>query len=414
MGATPTTRGKRILFLAHTLPYPLDAGAKIRAYYMLRHLASRHRVTLLSFVRPADKAESVAHLSRFCEAVHTVAVRRSFFRDLVALAVASAQGFPALIVRDRSPRYRKLVAEQLASGRFDAIHVDQIKTARHIIGLRGLPPRLIDKHNVYYEMIESVARTARSPLRRLLLRREARTMARYESRACRFFDEILAVTESDARRLNEMTGGERPVTVIPICLDPDETGAVERRAESRDLVCVGAMFYPPNVDGVLWFIREVFPLVRRRVPEAGLRVVGPRPARAILGAAARDKGIVVTGYAEDIAAQYAASAAAVVPIRAGSGMRVKILDAMARGIPVVSTRLGAEGISVADGENILLADSPEDFALAVVRVIRDRALGDRIAAGGRRLVEERYDWRKRYVEVDAVYERLFAAGERRK
>jgi glycosyltransferase involved in cell wall biosynthesis len=261
-------------------------------------------------------------------------------------------------------------------------------------------------------MIAQMSRLTRSPIRRRLLEREARAMVAYESATCRDFDELLAVTDSDAQRIGEMISQPQRVTPIPICVDPAETPMTPLAAEARDLLCVGAMFYPPNVDGVLWFLREVFPRVRSDAPEAKLRIVGPRPARAIRQAVAGGDRVFVTGYADDLGPQLAASAAMVVPLRAGSGMRVKIIDAMARGMPVVSTRLGAAGIEATDGEHILLADGAAEFAAAALKLLHDPALRGRLAENARRRIEERYDWRKRYGEVDAVYARLFARGGR--
>jgi glycosyltransferase involved in cell wall biosynthesis len=180
------------------------------------------------------------------------------------------------------------------------------------------------------------------------------------------------------------------------------------------------MFWPPNVDGVLWFAREVFPLVRQQVPEARFYVVGRNPPKAVRRlqssyqpsaishrpSAISHQLIVVTGYAEDPTLYFADSAVFIVPLRAGGGMRVKILDAWAKRIPIVSTTIGCEGIEVRDGENILIADTPQDFAQAVVAVIRDSDLAQRLAENGRRLVEEKYDWRVVYRDLDEVYEEV--------
>jgi len=406
-------KNKRILFVTQMFPYPLDSGAKVRAYYMLRHLAQHHHVTLVSLVRETDPKGAADHLAEFCEDVRSVVLRRSSLREVSSGLESFLTGHPALILRDRHPAFRTQLETLTRDSRFDAIHVDQIKTAQHVEGVGGLP-RLIDMHNVYCEMIAGMARLVRSPWRRRLLGREARLMARYESRVCGEFDEILAVTKTNARQLSKMIRWQRPVATLPICVDVAETAIMAPTAESCDLLCVGAMFYPPNVDGVLWFLREVLPLIRREAPDARLRIVGPRPDRAIVRAAAKDPLVSVAGHVEDLGPHWRAARVSVVPLRAGSGMRVKILDAMARGVPVVSTRLGAEGINATDGEDIFLADDAGEFARAVVRLHRDRELRAKLAQNARRLIETQYDWRRRYGEVDAIYERLFAAGGSKK
>ena len=172
--------------------------------------------------------------------------------------------------------------------------------------------------------------------------------------------------------------------------------------------------YPPNVDAALWLCGEVMPRIWREEPEARLRLVGARATRTVCRAAASDERIILEGYVEGLDPLYRDAAACLVPLRAGSGMRVKILDALAHGVPVVSTSLGAEGIQLENEQSILIADSADDFAAAAVRLIGDENLRLRIAENGRSIIEMQYDWRQRYHEFDAVYERLFAAGEARR
>jgi glycosyltransferase involved in cell wall biosynthesis len=180
------------------------------------------------------------------------------------------------------------------------------------------------------------------------------------------------------------------------------------------------MFWPPNADGILWFAKEILPLVRQQVPDARLYIVGKNPPKEVVRlqypegklptdhqpSAIGHQPIVVTGYVKDTTPYFANSAVFIVPLQAGGGMRVKILDAWARGIPVISTTIGCEGVEVRDGENILIADTPQDFAQAVVRAIRDEELARRLAANGRQWVEEKYDWRIVYPKLDEVYDKV--------
>jgi glycosyltransferase involved in cell wall biosynthesis len=163
------------------------------------------------------------------------------------------------------------------------------------------------------------------------------------------------------------------------------------------------MFYPPNVDGVYWFATEVFPLVRNRLPDVQFRIVGSRPPQRIRALATGDRGIVVMGYVPDLEPVLRESAVMVVPVHSGSGMRVKILEAFARGIPVVSTTIGVEGIEARAGEHLLVADDPESFATQVVRLASDREQAARLATAGRALAETRYDWRTALSGLDVVY-----------
>ncbi len=407
---SPSAR-PRILFVAQILPYPLDSGATVRAYYMLRHLAERYRVTLCALARKTDRADAVEHLKSFCESVYLAPIRRSLLQDVLALAVSLASQIPVLIARERSAEFHRVIRRVVAATRPDAIHVDQIKAAPHVEDLRAVP-RLIDMHNVYDEMLEGLARLAQSPLRRRLLQREARLMRRYETRICTEFDEVLAVTGANAGRLQAMTARKTPVTCIPICVDPSAVSVVPARPDACELLLLGPLAYPPNADAALWMIREIFPLIHRERPEVRIQIVGARPDYRLQRAASVEPAVSLTGYAEDLSPFWPRTAALAVPLRAGSGMRVKILDAMARGVPVISTRLGAEGIHARNGDEILLADHPAGFARAVIRLIGDFDLRQSLAQSARRLVEQQYDWRVRYREADAVYARLLSQGNR--
>jgi glycosyltransferase involved in cell wall biosynthesis len=215
----------------------------------------------------------------------------------------------------------------------------------------------------------------------------------------------LTVSDEDRAALHEAAGRPVEMTVIPITVDTDEVRMVEREAEPTHILHIGTMYWPPNIDAVNWFIREVYPLIRRRRPDVQFDVVGSRPPADLLALNDAGLGINVTGYVADPAPYQRQAAAMIVPLLAGGGMRVKILNALAEGIPIVSTTLGAEGIEVTPERDILLSDAPEDFAAQVVRLLDDPALGRDLVANGRRLAEERYDYRQACRPLDDVYAR---------
>jgi glycosyltransferase involved in cell wall biosynthesis len=391
-----------ILFLSQVLPYPLDAGPKVRMYYMLRYLAQRHDVTLVSFAR-GEKAEYVKHLRSFCRAVHTVTIRRSPARDAFFLLRSLLKNQPFLIERDHVPQMHTMIKDLLDNNHFDAIHADQLWMAQYVApGL--LIKKVLDQHNAVWTIVYRLWQNSHLGPYRLLMALEWRKLQRYEAKVCGQFDHVVTVTEEDKRALQSLDSSNKlNLSVIPICIDPDTVPRVKQNVNAKNIVCIGGMFYPPNVDGVLWFARQVFPLVRHEIPESHFWIVGARPDRRIVQLGREDASVQVTGYIEDTNVYLCDSAVFIVPLRAGGGMRVKILDAWARGIPIVSTTIGCEGIDVQPGVNILIADTPADFAQAVLRVIRDPALGKRLAENGRRWVETHYDWRQVYRGLDQVY-----------
>ncbi|MDT8307195.1 MAG: glycosyltransferase family 4 protein [Anaerolineae bacterium] len=415
----------KILFLTQVLPYPLVGGPKIRAYYMLRHLAQQHEVTLVSFVRTDDRPEDVAHLAQVCAAVHTVPMVRSRLRDGRALLASLLSGQPAAITRDRVPAMERLLARLVRETAFDVVHADQTAMAQYALhasdqsAAQGHRPRtLLDQHNAMYLLVARQAAFERGPAR-LIWRREARLFRSYELGLLRDFDHILWVTEDDleaAARLAVAEGDNvafdrAKQTVVPICVDPQGVEAVVPAADAAEIVHLGTMFWPPNVEGVLWFAEQVLPLLLRELPDAHLTVAGKGPPPAVQALAEPGSPLCghvdVAGFVPDARPLLQQTRAFIVPVRAGGGMRVKIVDGWQWALPVISTTIGAEGIQTRNGENILLADSPEAFAAAVVRVLTDDRSAAALRANGRRWVETHYNWRTVYPAlVDPVYKQL--------
>lgn len=392
-----------ILFLSQVLPYPLDAGPKVRSYYVLRALAEKHRVTLVTFTRTNDPPDALAHLASFCHAVYPVELRRSPIRELVAFGTSLVQNRPFLIVRDDLSSMDNKLNEIVRANSFDVVHSDQLSMAHYALRLQ-VKWRVLDQHNAVWTIMERLAQNEPSVLKRGAIARDGRLLAQYEAETCARFDRVVTVTEQDKQALTFPDyRPQAPIQVIPICIDPDEIAPLDFVPTARDMVCVGGMFYPPNVDGMLWFADRVLPLVWAESPDTRFFVVGARPDARLLDLARQDQRIVVTGYVPDTMEYLKRAAAFVVPLRAGGGMRVKILDAWARAMPIVSTTVGAEGISLVPNENILIADSPDEFARACLRLVQDRIFAGHLAAKGRKWVEAKYNWRTVYRAWDAIY-----------
>lgn len=404
----------RILYLCQLVPYPADAGPKVRAYYTLRYLAERHAVTLAAFGRPDDRAGAVEHLREFCQAVHTVPIRRGRLRDGLTLLACLVSGRSFIIERDRVAAMNELVDELLASGAFDAVHADQLWMAQYALRAKRVGGKqvltVLDEHNACFQIVERLAAGEENPLKRLVLQRERGALRRFEARTLGQFDQLATVTEEDRwilERLAEDEGGKRftygqDSHTIPICVDTEALQPVRAQEGAREVLHLGTMFWPPNVEGVVWFGREVWPRVKAAVPGARLTIAGKNPPGEVLALAA-DPAVRVTGYVADPGPYLEQAGAFIVPLFAGSGMRVKIVDGWRWGLPVISTTIGAEGIEYREGENILIADEAEGFAAAVVRVLRDGGLNRALRVNGRRWVEERYDWRRIYPAWDEVY-----------
>jgi glycosyltransferase involved in cell wall biosynthesis len=414
---------KRVLFLSQLIPYPPDAGAKVRSYFVLRYLAQRYAITLLAFARPDDRPEAIQHLRQYCEQVITVPLHRTKGRDVRMLITSLMSGDSFIIRRDSVPEMADQVRRLIASASFDYVHADQLWMAQYGLLARRVakdekPCIVLDEHNACFRIYQRLAENETNPFKRWLWAREWPALQRFEVQACAGFDRVITVTEEDRRILQGLVSDAdshgsidktgKSFDTIPICVDVDAIQPVIPKSGSQDVLHLGTMFWMPNIEGVLWFARQVWPMVRQRFPQATFSVVGKNPPASIRDLAdsssqGSGSGIVVTGYVADPQPYLEKAAVFVVPLFSGGGMRVKIIDGWRWGLPIVSTTIGAEGIHYRDGENILIADSPEDFSRAVIRVLAEPDLAQRLRLNGRRWVKEHYDWRNVYSAWDAIY-----------
>jgi glycosyltransferase involved in cell wall biosynthesis len=364
----------------------------------------------VSFVREDDKPEHVAHLETICHAVQTVPMVRSRCHDGRAAMKGLLTQLPIVVARDEIASMQQLLARLLTRKSFDVVHADQVSMSGY--GLLGQDiPRVLDLHNAMYVVPERLAAHERHPLKRLVFRREARALAQYEAELCAKYDQVTFVTDEDRELINRQIARwkvrvpDRHFTTIPICIDPAAKQPIRPVAQPKRITALGVMFWPPNAEGVLWFAQEIWPRLHAQQPQLIFTIVGKTPPESLRQLHGTN-GIEVVGFVPEVESILAETAAFVVPLRAGGGMRVKILDMWGWGLPIVSTNIGAEGIDIRDGENILIADTPDAFGAAVLRAVTDTNLNQQLRQNGRRWVEEKYDWKTIYRAWDEVYARM--------
>ena len=385
----PAPDRPRVLLLTQVLPYPPDSGPKVKTWNLIRCLAQDYEVTLASFVR-GDQTEHLPHLEQYCAAVHTVPLRRGLLRDLWYLGRSLLSHHPFLITRDDRVAMRRLVARLVAENHFDVVHADQLNMAQYAAGVEGTR-KVLDAHNALWLLYKRLWDLMPRGVRRVLLGRDWRLLRAYEGQVCATFDAVLAVTEDDRSALEEVAPSRSRIAVLPIAIDTTELRPLTRQPGANRIVHIGTMYWPPNSDAVLWFMHHVYPRIRAAWPNVGFDVIGTRPSRSIRKLAEQSPGARVIGYVDDPMPYLERAGAFIVPLRAGSGMRVKILTALAQGLPVVSTRIGCSGLAIESGRHLLIADTVEEFADATLRVLVDRDLALELGRNGRQLVETRYD-----------------------
>ncbi len=393
----------RILFLSQLLPLPLDAGPKIRSYYVLRSLAaSGHEITLVCFIRPEDRDQDIQSLCRYCHSVHTIPLVRSRFTDM-RNGIQSLMGeMPFLILRDQVPEMHRKIRELSASRSFDAMHADQLWMALYGLEHGGSRLKVLDQHNAVHRIPLQLAEHRHNPLVRQFLLKEATKLAAFERYVCGQFRKVVWVTEKDRREvMHGMNGDSDRHSIIPIATDPAERRRIRRPHPFR-ITFLGGMHWPPNAEGILWFARHIWPKVADSAPGAVLTLIGKGAPKKLFtsGSAGR---IHIAGHISDLHPYLSETAAFIVPLKTGAGMRVKILDAWCWGLPVISTSVGSEGMRAIHDENLLIADDEDGFAECLIRVLQDSKVAQRLADNGRATVESFYNWQELYQAWNRIY-----------
>ena len=296
----------QILFLTQVLPYPLDAGPKIRAYYVLRQLAKQHTITLVSFVREDDQTDYLTPLKEICQAVHTVPIKRSLSRNIWAVLKSLFTRKPVVILRDDIKTMRAKLKQLLATNTFDVVHADQTSMAQYALYAQDLARTsgeeidiVLDAHNALYRVFTQLAEAPPNLLKQWFFRRESQLLMRYEISLYQRFTHIVFVTEPDRRALNVPTADhQRKYTIIPICIDLDDRPLIPVKYPAETITHLGTMFWPPNVEGVLWFAKKVFPRVLAQIPTAKFVIIGKNPPLEIQSLS-EEENIQVTGYVAD-------------------------------------------------------------------------------------------------------------------
>jgi len=382
----------RILFITDYLPYPLISGDRIRVYNLIRRIARQHEVSLVGFLQTPDEIVGVSHMQEFCYRVETVNLRRRHkLARVPGLLRYVLAGIPFDFEFLRSEVLADRIRHLASSAGFDIVQIEQTRMALY---LEALPTdtdykHILVFHNVAAYQYDRISRIALTPTKRMRAWLHGRMLRRWEPRYAERFDRCITVSEVD-RSLLMSANPHLQVDVVPNGVDTQIYQPLPLEGVQPALLLIGNMSYAPCADGAIWFCNQILPHIRRELSEVEVWIVGISPPPEVVRLSG--DGVHVTGRVEDVVSCYRQSTVSVVPLRAGGGTRLKILEAMALGRPVVSTSIGCEGLDVVDGKHLLIADDPERFAEKTVRLLKDRALYQRIVADARQLAVTRYDW----------------------
>lgn len=415
----------RVLQFAPRVCWPLDTGAKLRNYHLARVLAEHGEVTLLAF---RDAADPLINFENAYEEV--VTVNRDPGYTATKILRGSLGPTPLPLLNYTTDAMKQALDRLLNAQQFDVVQVESIHLVGYLPILRaapGRPPVICDWHNIESELMQRYSERESSFLRRTYARKTAGQLRNIEQQATHDFDAHIVVSQRDRERLLELNPASA-VSVVENGVDSayysdqeiekahaawrvhqDPDGAIAdggpASSSANRIVFVGSMDYHANIDGVVDFAREVWPAVQERNPELIFTIVGRDPA-AEVRQLATIRGIEVTGTVADVRPYYREAVASIVPLKVGGGSRLKILEAMAAGVAVVSTTLGAEGLEVQHAANILIADTNAQLIDAITGVVANEELRRELCGAGRALVASRYDWETLGVNLFEIYQQL--------
>lgn len=384
----------RILWLKTELLHPVDKGGKIRTFQMLKELKREHHVTYLTLDDGTAAPDAHARAVEYCHELFRVEhrTRAKFSAGFYAeLAANLFSPLPYFMRKYRSQGMRREIERLVSRGDFDVLVCDFLQPSVNVPARLPIATVLF-QHNVEAMIWKRHYEVQTNLLKKSYLYGQWRKAHAYERAACQRFDHVVAVSAED-RETMERAYNLQSVSDVPTGVDTEffRPRGVEPR-EPHNLVFTGSMDWLPNEDAIQFFTREIMPRIRERVPDVTLTVVGRNPYASLVELGKRDPSIIVTGRVEDVRPYMERAAAYIVPIRVGGGTRLKIYEAMAMEKPIISTTIGAEGLPVRDGHELLLADTAEAFADATVRVLTDEAQARELGARAAATVRERFSW----------------------
>jgi polysaccharide biosynthesis protein PslH len=380
----------KTLIIAPFSPYPLVFGGAIRLYHVIKMFAAISDVTVLAYNTVKDKASSIRHLETICERAILVddaplETQKKWLLQARGLLGPKSFQYHSFYTR----RFQREIDSLLAAHTYDYIVVEQSQMGFFRCRQPGAI-HVLDLQNIEYELLERRAKVQSNPVKGFALAVEATKFKRQELAISEQYDLVFTPSEREAMHLRKILKTPR-VECLANSIDPDFFARRSEQPTANEIAFVGTTHVDANRDGLIYFMEQVFPLIEQQVPDVHFSIVGGKPPAEIRAFAQRPN-VEVTGFVDDVRPYMARAKALVVPLRSGGGTRLKILEGLSFGVPTVSTSVGAEGIDLTDGRDILIGDTPQAFADRVVQTLTDEALCRRLADSGRRLVEAHYSW----------------------
>ncbi|MDD2335546.1 MAG: glycosyltransferase [Geobacteraceae bacterium] len=390
----------KILHVTYEIPFfPGGSGGQTRQFNLLNNLSERHDI---DYIGPRANSAEFKILKQLFRKI-MIPERNFFLRQAGSVAKRIARSYPSCVRKQEGMRLllMPLVKKALKKENYDIINIEHTNSAHWLAPLKTTAKKIVVAHNVKSVMWERYFQQS-SGDERHELQRDYLKFEKYEKAYLKFYDGIIAMSETDKGYVHNLCGNELPVHVIPNGVDVGYFTPLDSVVEPSTIVFTGTMDHPPNNEGIQFFCKEIFSGILAKEPNAKLLIVGNSPSQDVQALADGDR-VTVTGFVPDIRPYIASASVIIVPLLTGSGTRLKILESMAMGKAIVSTSIGAEGISCSPGENILLADTPEEFTRRVLELMANQNYSSSVGNKAREIVCEEYSWKNLSHKLEDVY-----------
>lgn len=404
-----------ILFLTNLLPYPRDSGGKINTYTKLSVLSKAgHNIDLVCFTEQKEARKTAAtELNQLCRSVNqiyhrlTTADYKTYMMFIAAKSLLSPYSFG--LYKFRSREMARVVSRLCGQRRYDCVYFDHLQLCVYDQYIRKGQPavkKVLDAHNCEALLMRRNADVARGLIQKAFLRLESRKLGRFEGRMLKKMDVTIVLSPADYAQLRKQSGGEFNHVIIPTGIpDQGRKEIRELREGTLNLLFLGTLTWEPNNQGLIWFLRNVMPRLLAEKRKFTLYVVGKGPSTEVQNLARQYKNVIITGYVESVDAYFDKCDCMIVPLFVGSGLRVKLIEGFSRGMPSVSTTIGAEGLEAEDCKNILFANTPEEFQKAI-QAMYDKQTRERLSAGARECYEKNHSPQVLAEKLNAVMNQI--------
>jgi len=385
----------RILWLNNELLYPLNSGGQIRTFNLIKELSKKNEIAYFCYSNLPEEEEALRQMEKLCQPVVTLPLywpNKFTFGFYFALFRNLFFRLPYAVSKYYSSRMKRELQCYLRKNKFDLMICDFLSMSPNVTANYNCPAILFE-HNIEHIIWQRRFKNTPNIFKKAYFFLQWIKMYRYEMKKCKGFAHVIVVSEKDKELLTKC-GNMKHVSVVQTGVDINYFAPISTEIVPHSLVFTGAMDWMPNEDAIKYFVTEIFPLIRKKVQDVTLYIVGRNPTEDIIRLEKNDTAIKVTGTVDDIRPYIARGSIYIVPLRIGGGTRLKIFEAMAMGKAIVSTAVGAEGLPVAPGENIIIADNPPQFSQGIIELFKDDSLRQRLGKKARTLVEKRYSWKE--------------------